>query len=241
MNKAHILQEIKRTAKANGGVPLGINAFSKETGIKSWDWQKYWARWSEAVREAGFTPNLMTSAYDEAELLDKYAKLAQTLGILPTKGDLFVKAHSDPEFPSAETYNKRLGGKAELVRKLDEYCRSHNEYADVTRLCAEYVSPKQGSSENIPQKPAVSEDGCVYLIKSGHFHKIGRANSAGRREYELSIQLPEKAKTIHVIRTDDPSGVEAYWHNRFAAKRKNGEWFELSAADIAIFKRRKFM
>jgi hypothetical protein len=241
MNKAHILQEIKRTAQANGGVPLGISKFENETGIKNWEWQKYWARWSEAVHEAGFTPNLLTSAYDEAELLDKCAKLTQTLGRLPTKGDLHVKAHSDPGFPSAITYHKRLGGKAELVRKLNAYCRSRNAYADVAQLCADYVSPNQGFSENVSKKPLISEDGCVYLIKSGHFHKIGRANSAGRREYELSIQLPEKAKTVHVIRTDDPSGIEAYWHNRFAAKRKNGEWFDLSAADIATFKRRKFM
>jgi len=52
--------------------------------------------------------------------------------------------------------------------------------------------------------------GIVYLIKSGRFYKIGRSNSIGRREYDLGIQLPERAKTIHVIRTDDPTGIEAY-------------------------------
>jgi hypothetical protein len=83
--------------------------------------------------------------------------------------------------------------------------------------------------------------GFVYLIRSGRHYKVGRSNSAGRREYELAIQLPEKAQTAHVIRTDDPVGIEAYWHNRFAPKRKNGEWFDLTAADIAAFRRRKFM
>ena len=39
MNKEHILNEIKRTAKANGGKPLGMQAFYHETGIKSSDWQ----------------------------------------------------------------------------------------------------------------------------------------------------------------------------------------------------------
>ena len=81
----------------------------------------------------------------------------------------------------------------------------------------------------------------MYLMKSGRFFKIGRTNSIGTRERAVALQLPEKTATVHVIRTDDPVGIEAYWYGRYESKRKNGEWFDLTAAEVAAFKRRKFM
>lgn len=68
-------------------------------------------------------------------------------------------------------------------------------------------------------------------------YKIGRTNEMGRRHHEITIQLPEGLELIHEIKTDDPSGVEAYWHRRFEQKHKNGEWFDLDSSDIRIFKR----
>jgi hypothetical protein len=58
MTKLHILQEIKRTTQANGGKPLRKIEFESETGIKRYDWfGVYWARWSDALREAGCVQN----------------------------------------------------------------------------------------------------------------------------------------------------------------------------------------
>jgi hypothetical protein len=61
-------------------------------------------------------------------------------------------------------------------------------------------------------KPETLIAGFVYLLKSGRHYKIGKTNAMGRRKYELAIQLPEKLRAIHSIKTDDPDGIEQYWH-----------------------------
>jgi hypothetical protein len=239
MDKAYILQEIRRTAEANGGIAPGKARFEAETGIRTYDWLgKHWARWSDAVREAGLTPNEMRTAYDEADLLRKYADFAQEIGRLPSASDLRLKDTTDPSFPNQKVF-ERLGTKKDLVNKVLAFCQECDEYNDVIQFCKEY-SPRRQETNSANE---VNDEafGFVYLVKSGKYFKVGRTNSIGRREYELGIQLPERATTIHVIQTDDPSGIEGYWHKRFAAKRKNGEWFELDAADVAAFKRRQFM
>jgi hypothetical protein len=239
MKKEFILKEIKRTAEQNGGVPLGWRKFVQETGIRNADWLgKDRARWSDAIREAGHAPNQMIQGYNESSLCERFIELTRELKRLPTNGNFLMKSRSDSAFPRAKTFEK-FGPKAKRVNAVLDHCQGRSGCEDIVLLCERYAPHPNDSSELPNLIPA--EIGQVYLMKTGKFYKLGRSNAAGRREYELAIQLPNKLKTVHVIRTDDPTGIEAYWHNRFDLKRKNGEWFDLTPADVAAFKRRKFM
>jgi hypothetical protein len=240
VTKTAILAEIQRTTAENGGVPLGRRRFAAETGVKDADWYGvYWARWGDAVREAGFRPNQLQRPYPTDHLLTKYAELALELGCLPVRGDLDLKRRRDRGFPSREAF-ERLGTKAVLLRQVAEFCRSRPGLDAVAGWCQEWLNSRQADAE----VPATTENvalGYVYLVKSGRYYKIGRSNAARRREYELGRELPERVQRIHIIRTDDPRGIEKYWHQRFATQHKHGEWFDLEPADIRAFKRRKFM
>lgn len=68
-------------------------------------------------------------------------------------------------------------------------------------------------------------------------YKIGRTNLVDHRLPELGATSAVEPTLLHEIKTDDPVGVEAYWHARFADKRMRGEWFRLNAADVKAFKR----
>jgi hypothetical protein len=241
MTKEHILSEIRRTASANGGAPLGLERFFAETGIKSSDWHgKFWARWGDALKEAGFQPNQLNAARTTEDLLNNLAGLVRELGRFPVMGEIRLKARRDPKFPSHNAFG-RFGGKRALAAQLEKYCRGRGE-VDLAELCAAAAKTSDAEeAEGVPEQTIPSELGYVYLMKAGRFYKIGPTNALGRRERELVIQLPEAAKVVHSIKTDDPVGIEEYWHRRFQDRRKNGEWFELTAQDLAAFRRRKFM
>lgn len=216
-----------------------MRTFEKETGIRHADWfGRYWPSWGEAVREAGLRPNTLTPRIDNDRLLDRYLLLARELGRLPAKGDLRLARRRDRSFPSDTTLVGRFGSYGELRARAHDYCGRRGGFEDLAPLFeVGTATVARRDSPNVSNSGVI---GFVYLIKSGHYYKIGKTNSVGRRERELAILLPEATRRVHAIRTDDPDGIEAYWHRRFSSKRAHGEWFNLDKNDIAAFKRRKF-
>ncbi len=240
-SKSHILDEIKRTSQENGGVPLGQSRFRSETGIRRSDWYgKYWLRWGDAVREAGFSPNVLQVGLPEEQLLEKLVTLIRELGHYPLDAELRMERRSDSGFPPHSVLAGRFGRKHQLAGKLVKYCLARDGYEDVVKICRP-LAAESTETEEVSDVQTFGQMGAVYLLKSGRYYKIGRTNAVGRREREIAIQLPEKTTLIHQIKTDDSAGIEAYWHRRFQDQRKQGEWFALTPRDVSAFRRRKFM
>src|SRR5262249_30639217 len=100
MDKAHIIAEIQRTAAANGGKPLGKRQFENETGISRNDWYgKHWARWGDALIEAGYAPNPINTAYDEKWLIEKIISFIRELRRFPAPADFRMRSRGDDTFP----------------------------------------------------------------------------------------------------------------------------------------------
>lgn len=231
-----ILQEIRRLASANGGQAPGQKLFAKETAIAERQWRGlYWSRWSDALKDAGLEPNKLNERGDAENLLAGLIAACRHFGRLPTEADMQLLRRSDPTTPHPNVLKSHFGKRADLIGALAKHVSNDPNYADVVAML-----PDQDDNALRRQPLSKSVEGFVYLIKSGDFYKIGRSDDAERRFKQITSALPDKAELFHMIRTDDPPGIEVYWHRRFADRRANGEWFKLTSQDIAAFKKRKF-
>ncbi|MCU7921743.1 MAG: GIY-YIG nuclease family protein [Candidatus Thiodiazotropha sp. (ex Dulcina madagascariensis)] len=244
MKKEHILSEIKRTAAESDGIPLGIDRFREATGIRKEDWYGiFWTKWSDAQIEAGLNPNKFSlPAFDEEWMVQKVIECIRELGHFPTQPEFKIKRRNDSEFPNPTTLRNRLGNKLDKVEKVLLYCEANDGYEDVIEICVPLRANLKKNEKSVESESDKNDIiGHVYLLKHGSEYKIGKSMDASRRYKQIKVQMPLKTEEVHVIETDDPSGIEAYWHNRFKDKRLEGEWFKLTAHDVKIFKKRKFM
>lgn len=237
MNKTEVLKLIRSFAEEEGG-DLSFRRFIALSGIKEKQIVgAHWQTWNDAKREAG----LKTAAFRRPRLAEDavipaFAALLVQLGRWPTENALRLAKKRHDQIPSVKV-SRRLEHDPEFLEKLRTYCEANSDCASVTRLVAERSRLVCLASAATP----VAVVGYVYMMRSGRRYKIGHTSSPSRRHREVRLDLPERTDLVHTIETDDPKGIEAYWHNRFAGQRvRDTEFFELSAADVAAFKKRTF-
>lgn len=124
------------------------------------------------------------------------------LGRMPTVAEMRVRRRQDPSFPSRGVFEK-WGSKRTLIGKVADYCGEHPDCIDVLAILEPLLEQEQPIDRTREDRETVTF-GFVYLLKAGRYYKVGRTNSFCRREYELAIQLPERATLVHQIKTDVP-------------------------------------
>lgn len=232
-----IISRIRELAAANAGVAPGAKSFENETGIGRSAWLgKFWARWSDAVSEAGLVPLERTKAIPKNEIFEKLVPIVKHYGREPTRSEFDLYRKTDDGLPWYSTLIDTFGSKSTMFDQFRAWLEVRPKFQEVALL----LTTNNNASANNSLSARDSKDGYVYLLRSGGHFKIGRGENLEKRVKQIKVALPDATALIHAIRTDDPSGIEAYWHRRFAEKRGNGEWFKLTTADVAAFKKRKF-
>ena len=235
--KSEILDEIRRIASGHAG-SLSLKKFIELSELSERQVRgRYWATWNEALTEAGIGTKVFSKPKsDETAVVAALAQLTEELGSWPTETQLTVERHRNTSFPSIHVF-RRLNKEMFLPAKVLSYCTE----IDGLSTAKEVAQAKVDANSPQENKSQLSIAGYVYMMRSGKRYKIGKSNSPSRRYREVRLDLPDETILVHTIPTDDPSGIEAYWHRRFSDKRvRDTEFFELAAADVAAFKRRKY-
>src|SRR5258708_12708740 len=105
MDREEILNVIRRTTQANGGVALGHDKLAA-LGITPTVWGRYWARLSAAQREAGAVPNKPNEPHPDEHAMARFLDLSREPQAIPTSPDRVLTPNSTPMFPRHPTSNR---------------------------------------------------------------------------------------------------------------------------------------
>lgn len=173
----------------------------------------------------------------EDSVIGPFANLVERLRKWPTQNDLLLERRRDGSFPSLKVV-RRLTKTPSFTSKLLAYCSDDEKLSTAARIATERMEAQENEPLLVGSAPI---SGYVYMLRSGRRYKIGHTTSPSRRHREVRLDLPDPTTLVHAIPTDDPVGIESYWHLRFSSKRvRETEFFTLDTSDVAAFKRRKY-
>jgi len=168
MSKDEILNELRRFVSSNDGLIPGERTFRSATRIKQSAWKgRYWARWTDAVREAGYDPNTLTERIPDETMLLELASFVTDLGRFPVRDEINIAARQRPAVPVWTTVKRRYGGMPELAKALLELSRNRSQDSGEAVRRTRSGGGPQARFENHSQKSKVNSNGfCLPEILS---------------------------------------------------------------------------
>jgi len=152
--------------------------FTRETGIAARQWRgKFWARWGDALVEAGYRPNDWTGRLDSGAILAGVIAACRHFGRLPTKDEIEIYRKSAPSIPTAKSITRHFGSRSDLIAALARRSAGDRGLADIAAMLPETHETNVTPLASAAKMPG----GFVYLIRSGDFYKVGRSDDLERR------------------------------------------------------------
>lgn len=166
--------------------------------------------------------------------------------VVQKNGSRWIATHCEVVIPvggtremSPAAASKAIAYCEDLSKRLASYNRSSGfwrEYFDSVEEFERYeANPDLARAERPAGVARRSRPGVIYLAKGNDSYKIGRSSSFAHREHHLTLKLPFPVEVVHKIQAADSVAAERFWHERFAALRVRGEWFNLGAEQVAEF------
>jgi len=238
LTREQIIKELYKYAEELGKTP-SEKVFYEHAQIGIYDLKKCgFPNYGILVRETKLPPNKFDKTkYNPEQLCDLFIKVIREEGKWPTRGLLDIRHFSNKNFPDSATFYKKLGLTKKLALTILEYVKDRREYDDVVEICNTELQKYKDTNE-ISEVDGI-ESGFVYLGLQHGDYKIGFTKELDRRREDITLLGSEPMVWIHKIETDDMTGVERYWHNRFKSKWLRGEWYKLNSSDVKAFKRWK--
>lgn len=148
---------------------------------------------------------------------------------------VWVQEFTDRQTLQLQWHDRRTGKRMTRSTRTDD-----PELAEAARLILEHELNNGGGTapEERPKIQPPFRYGCVYLVEGEPgVYKIGKALRPKFRVKDLNVGNSRELELIHCIHTDDTAWLESLWHEKFAGRRKRGEWFALEPSDVQRFTR----
>lgn len=160
--------------------PLGVDRFATATGINEADWAgRHWARWSDAIREAGLAPNTLQPKTTDDVLLTQLARFIREIKRYPTVREMRMRKRQDDAFPNHKVIERRWSKQA-LLEELSAFCERTDGWSDVAAICRTLLNSMPDAAESESDGGGI-QTGYVYLalmrVGREKRYKIGKTKT----------------------------------------------------------------